>query len=61
MRFYKESERSWQGNMRHEGNTTDQFWLNLQTRYNLELEKDRLGERLKAEVQVLERQVLTDI
>ncbi len=27
--------------------TTDQFWLNLQTRYNLELEKDRLGERLE--------------
>ena len=37
--------------------TTDQFWLNLQTRYNLELERDRLGERLKAEVQILERQV----
>lgn len=28
--------------------------------YNLELEKDRLGERLEAEVRVLERQVLTD-
>ena len=37
--------------------TTDQFWLNLQTRYNLELERDRLGERLAAEVRVLERQV----
>ena len=60
MRFYKESERSWQGNMRREGNTTDQFWLNLQTRYNLELEKDRLGKRLEAEVRVLKRQVLTD-
>jgi len=24
--------------------TTDRFWLNLQTRYNLELEKDRFGE-----------------
>ena len=35
--------------------TTGQFWLNLQTRYDLELEKDRLGERLEAEVQVLER------
>ena len=35
--------------------TTDRFWLNLQTRYDLELEKDRLGERLEAEVQVLER------
>ena len=35
--------------------TTGQFWLNLQTRYDLELEKDRLGERLEAEVRVLER------
>ena len=35
--------------------TTDRFWLNLQTRYDLELEKDRLGERLEAEVQVLVR------
>ena len=35
--------------------TTGQFWLNLQTRYDLELEKDRLGERLEAEVQVLGR------
>ena len=35
--------------------TTDRFWLNLQTRYALELEKDRLGERLEAEVQILER------
>ena len=23
--------------------TTDRFWLNLQTRYDLEIEKDRLG------------------
>lgn len=30
--------------------TSDRFWLNLQTRYDLELEKDRLGERLEAEV-----------
>ena len=35
--------------------TTGQFWLNLQSRYELELERDRLGERLQAEVQVLER------
>lgn len=26
--------------------TTDVFWLNLQTRYDLEVEKDRLGEAL---------------
>ena len=29
---------------------TDRFWLNLQMRYDLELEKDRLGERLETEV-----------
>jgi len=32
--------------------TTDRFWLNLQTRYDLEIEKDRLGDRLIAEVGV---------
>ncbi|MEX0701367.1 MAG: HigA family addiction module antitoxin [Planctomycetales bacterium] len=32
--------------------TTDRFWLNLQARYDLELEKDRLGDRLNREVQV---------
>jgi len=26
--------------------TTDRFWLNLQTRYDLETEKDRLGNTL---------------
>jgi addiction module HigA family antidote len=30
--------------------TTEQFWLNLQTRYDLEFEKDRLGKRLEREV-----------
>ena len=35
--------------------TTDRFWLNLQSRYDLELEKDRLGERLETEVLILER------
>lgn len=35
--------------------TTGQFWLNLQSRYELELERDRLGERLQDEVRVLER------
>lgn len=28
--------------------TTDRFWLNLQTRYDLEVEKDRLGSALEA-------------
>ena len=30
--------------------TTERFWLNLQTRYDLEVEKDRLGDRLDREV-----------
>jgi antitoxin HigA-1 len=30
--------------------TSERFWLNLQTRYDLEVEKDRLGTRLEAEV-----------
>jgi antitoxin HigA-1 len=34
--------------------TSERFWLNLQTRYDLELEKDRLGDRLSREVKVLE-------
>jgi addiction module HigA family antidote len=28
--------------------TTDRFWLNLQTRYDLEVEKDLLGDELEA-------------
>jgi antitoxin HigA-1 len=28
--------------------TTDRFWLNLQTRYDLEVEKDHLGQALDA-------------
>jgi antitoxin HigA-1 len=34
--------------------TSERFWLNLQARYDLEVEKDRLGSRLKREVKVLE-------
>lgn len=30
--------------------TSDRFWLNLQIRYDLEVEKDRLGKRLDREV-----------
>jgi addiction module HigA family antidote len=33
--------------------TTDRFWLNLQARFDLEVERDRLGERLAREVAVL--------
>ena len=35
--------------------TTDRFWLNLQTHYDLELQRDRLGDRLETEVRVLNR------
>ncbi|MFN8489287.1 MAG: HigA family addiction module antitoxin [Caldilineaceae bacterium] len=31
---------------------SERFWLNLQTRYDLELEKDRLADRLQKEVHV---------
>jgi addiction module HigA family antidote len=34
--------------------TTERFWLNLQTRFDLEVEKDRLGDRLRREVKVLD-------
>ncbi len=33
--------------------TTDRFWLNLQGRFDLEIERDRLGPRLASEVAVL--------
>jgi addiction module HigA family antidote len=33
--------------------TTERFWLNLQIRYDLELQKDRLGDRLAREVATL--------
>ena len=37
---------------RHFG-TSERFWLNLQTGYDLDVEKDRLGDRLDREVRVL--------
>src|SRR3954471_18523874 len=30
--------------------TSEEFWLNLQTQYDLDIEKDRLGQRLESEV-----------
>lgn len=33
--------------------TSEQFWLNLQSHYDLEVERERLGDRLKKEVVVL--------
>ena len=32
---------------------SERFWLNLQARYDLEIEKDRLAHRLESEVKVL--------
>lgn len=34
--------------------TSEQFWLNLQSHYDLEIERDRLGKTLEQEVRVLE-------
>jgi antitoxin HigA-1 len=33
---------------------SERFWLNLQTRYDIELEKDRLKGRLSREVKILQ-------
>jgi addiction module HigA family antidote len=33
--------------------TSERFWMNLQTRYDMELQKDILGDRLQKEVVVL--------
>lgn len=33
--------------------TSDRFWLNLQARFDLEEQRDQLGDRLKREVRVL--------
>ena len=35
--------------------TSDRFWLNLQAAYDLDLERDRVGERIKREVSVLRK------
>jgi addiction module HigA family antidote len=35
--------------------TSERFWLNLQTNYDLEVQKDRLGSRLEREVRIMVR------
>ena len=35
---------------------SERFWINLQTRYDIEMEKDRLQNRLEREVQVYSAQ-----
>lgn len=37
-------------------NLSERFWLNLQSRYDLEMQKDKLNGRIEAEVKVLELQ-----
>ncbi len=33
--------------------TSERFWLNLQSHYDFEIEKDRLGDRLRREVRTM--------
>src|SRR3954451_6567264 len=35
--------------------TSEPFWLNLQTQYDVEVQRDRLGDRLEREVTILVR------
>ena len=37
-------------------NLSERFWLNLQARFDLEVEKDKLNGRIESEVDVLEPQ-----
>ncbi len=37
-------------------NLSERFWLNLQARYDLETQKDKLNGRIESEVKVLELQ-----
>ncbi len=37
-------------------NLSERFWLNLQARYDLEVEKDKLNDRIETEVKVLQIQ-----
>ena len=34
---------------------SERFWMNLQARYDLEVQQDRLGSRLETEVKILAR------
>ena len=35
--------------------TSERFWLNLQSRFDLEIQRDRLGKRLQRDVLVFEK------
>ncbi len=40
---------------------SERYWLNLQVRYDLEIEKDRLAERLEREVRVFSGVALSPV
>ena len=42
-------------------NLSERFWLNLQARYDLEMEKDKFKGRIESEVKVLELQSASDL
>jgi addiction module HigA family antidote len=39
-------------------NLSERFWLNLQARYDLEVEKDKLNDRMETEVKVFQVQTV---
>jgi addiction module HigA family antidote len=40
--------------------TSERFWMNLQVRYDLEVEREQLGDRLEQDIPVLVRERLAD-
>jgi addiction module HigA family antidote len=40
--------------------TSERFWMNLQVRYDLEIEREQLGDRLQKDIPVLVRERLSD-
>lgn len=40
-------------------NTSAQFWLNLQSRFNLEIEKEKIANTLKSKVKILDINYVT--
>ena len=40
--------------------TSERFWMNLQVRYDLEVEKQQLGDRLEGDIPILVRERLAE-
>jgi addiction module HigA family antidote len=40
--------------------TSDRFWMNLQVRYDLEVEREQLGDRLERDIPILVKERLAD-